>query len=453
MKKSITGNFSSLIALLSAKASSDFVYTNASQVISLGVSFVTSVIVADRLGLNQLGVYVLILSIASFISTLADVGVGQTAIRYASVALAKSETSKCSEVLAWSINVRITFAVASMVSGVFFANWLGSHLWEQGIFKDFLLQAFVLGSVITLQQCANAYFHTHQNFRFLSLTVFINSALILSGILAMAYLDFFSLKILIFVSIFSSLATFALVVIKTPWREIYKYNDQSRLFHSLSLKLQVLEKASGPADARYAVRPQTFVTYLLASSLLVTIFTRLDVWMIGAMLTEADVGVYKLASYFAIPLALAVGSLNTILWPRASRLASEVSIRNFVKKTVQVSMLLMLPAFIYMFLLLWLPTLVFPRYANIISGLAIALCFRYVIAMLITPAAVVGYTIGMSRIYVLVNFLQLIIIIAINFYFIDRLGMYAPALSLIASELISVLIIWPLMFMRVRNLS
>lgn len=453
MKRLLSNKLAPILALVSAKASSDFAYTSAAQGVGLATSFITALLVTNRLGVDNLGAYALVVSIATFISTLAEVGVGQTATRYASVATAKSETNQCNAVLAWSINIRVVFAVASILTGLLFADWLGTHVWGEGKSKELLLHAFVLGAATILQQCANAYFQTHQKFRFISMTTFFNSTLILVGALLLDNLGLFNLVSLIIISIAAALLTFSLVMINTPWREIYNTSQPRRLFFYFSIKLNTIQATAQTVDFAYGIKPRTFAIYLLSSSLIVTLFTRLDIWMIGALMTEGDVGIYKLASYFAIPLAMAVGSLNTILWPRASKLLTEEDIRNFLHRTVRVSLLLMLPVAVYGAALQWLPALIFPANATVIQGLALTLCARYVLAMLITPVAVVGYAIGMSRIYVIVNTLQLISIFLINYYFMDSLGLYAPALSLIVSELISVAIIWPVMRSRVRTLA
>ncbi len=308
MNRQLSDGIASALALISAKAGSDYIYTAAAQGVGLATSFLTALIITNRLGLEQLGAYTLIVSIATFIAALAEVGIGQTATRYASIAAANLDPAKCNEVVAWSINVRIVFALASLL-GLLFADWLGTRVWGSGASSQFIAHAFVLGAVTTLQQSVNAYWYTHHDFRFISLTMLVNSGLILGSVLVFDSLGLLSLKTLVLLSIAASLATFALVCVAAPWRRIYNLGEQRGLT-CLSLRLRTSETASAPADAAYGIRPQTFALYLLASSLIVTVFTRLDVWMIGALLTEADLGIYKLASYFALPLSLAVGALN-----------------------------------------------------------------------------------------------------------------------------------------------
>jgi len=440
------------LAQVSNKARADFVYTGAAQGVGLATSFFTALLITNYLGLEQLGAYALILSISTFVAALAEVGVGQTATRYASVAHANSDTTKCNEVLAWSINVRIFFAIASTVGGAYSAGWLGTHVWSGGASSEFIAHAFVLGAFTILQQCANAYYYTHHNFRILSFLTFLNSALILGGALVLAWFDLLSLESVVYMSMAATLVTFFVVILITPWRAIYAV-DESQRWLRFGFRFQVSEESSGPVDGAYGIKPQNFAFYLLVSSLIVTIFTRLDIWMISALLSETEVGIYKLASYFAIPLALVVGALNTTLWPRASKLINQAMISGFIRKTLWVSLLLMLPMSSYVLSLNWLPKVIFPNHAAAVTSLAIALCIRYILAILITPAAVVGYALGMSRVYVLVNSLQLAVIFTMNSALISHYGLYAPAMALIASEMISISIIWPLLRKRVRSLA
>lgn len=436
---------------ISTKAKSDFVYTGAAQGMGLAASFFTALVITNRLGIDQLGAYALIISIATFMGALADVGIGQTATRYASVSHANSEPAKCNEVLAWSINVRILLAILSAAVGLYISELLGSYVWTGGASSEFISYSFILGALTIVQQASNSYFHTHHNFRLLSLLTFLNSGLILAGILILDWFGLLSLKLIFYTNMLASLVVFSVVSIKTPWKAIYNINSR-KLLPSFNLVFKVSEKSQGPMDSTYGIKPQSFAIYLLASSLIVTIFTRLDIWMIGAMLSETDVGIYKLASYFAIPLALAVGALNTTLWPRASKLTTQAAINAFIRKTIRISSLLAIPSSIYILSMYWLPQLIFPIHSASITALAMALSSRYILAILITPAAVVGYSLGMSRTYVLVNTLQLGCIFTINNAFIDSVGLYAPAIALILSELIAIFIIWPALKKRVRTL-
>lgn len=448
----ISERISVYIAQISSKARSDFIYTGAAQGAGLVTSFFTALLITKRLGIDQLGAYALIISISSFVATLAEVGIGQTATRYASIAHANSELIKCNEVLVWSVNVRIIFAVASIVAGIYLSESLTTLFWKDGKSSEFIFHAFVLGAITILLQCANSYFQTHHNFRFLSLIILLNSALILGGALMLTWLGILSLESIIYMNMAAALVTLLAIILNTPWRNIYDVDECQRRSR-FTLSFPISKKSSGPVDDAYGIKPQNFAVYLLASSLIVTIFTRLDVWMISALLSESEVGVYKLASYFAIPLALVVGALNTTLWPRASKLITQVLIRRFIRRTVQISLLLMLPMGFYIISLNWLTNFIFPTQATLINGLSIALSIRYLLAALITPVAVVGYTLGMSRVYVFVNSLQLAVVFVIVSIFINDIGLYAPAIALIVSELISIFIIWPLLRKRVRGLA
>lgn len=440
------------LAQVSNKARSDFVYTGAAQGVGLASSFLTALLITNYLGLEQLGAYALILSISTFVAALAEVGIGQTATRYASVSKANSDTTKCNEVLAWSINVRLFFSFVTALGGTYSASWLGTHVWPGSTSSEFIPHAFVLGALTILQQCANAFYYTHHNFRTLSLLTFLNSALILGGAFVLAWVELLSLESVVYTSMAAALVTFFVIILKTPWRSIYAV-DESQRRYKFRLRLQVSAESSGPVDGAYGINPQNFAIYLLVSSLIVTVFTRLDIWLIGALLSETEVGIYKLASYFAIPLALVVTALNTTIWPRASKLISQAMISGFIRKTLQVSLLLTLPMSFYIVSLNWLPNVIFPNYATAIEGLAIVLCIRYILSTLITPVTIVGYSLGMSRVYVVVNFFQLTAIFLINFLFINKIGLFAPALALVASEIIGVLILWPILRNRVRSLD
>ncbi|MCC6398101.1 MAG: hypothetical protein IT282_13895, partial [Bacteroidetes bacterium] len=64
------------------------------------------------------------------------------------------------------------------------------------------------------------------------------------------------------------------------------------------------------------------------------------------------------------------------------------------------------------------------------------LCLRYAFAMLVAPVGVIGYSLGMVRIYWMINLLQLVAVVLINVLFLPVVGPIASALALLVNELI-----------------
>jgi O-antigen/teichoic acid export membrane protein len=76
------------------------------------------------------------------------------------------------------------------------------------------------------------------------------------------------------------------------------------------------------------------------------------------------------------------------------------------------------------------------------------LSLRYVLAILSAPLGVIGYSLGLVRVYWLINLLQLATVLAINLVLLPRLGPVASAVAYLANELVGLSIVGTLTWRR-----
>jgi hypothetical protein len=208
----------------------------------------------------------------------------------------------------------------------------------------------------------------------------------------------------------------------------------------------------GPAEPGVDAIPGVFAGFNLVSMVLAMIITRADVWMMGLLLPKHDLGVYNVASRFALPLAIILNAINAALWPRASGAKSLTETVAMLKQTFRLSFIVALCATAY--------ALVAPLLAPVLFGEAYAgsrtlaqiLSLRCALAILISPIGVIGYSLGMVRVYWWINMVQLAAVLAINFIFLPRIGPMASALALIANEIIGVSLAGGMMLRRIHSL-
>src|SRR5512147_1459640 len=100
------------------------------QVLKGITGFVTSIWLTRGLGPAGLGQYALVTSVSEAVVGLSDLGIGQTAVRYASLAVSRNDSQGQSAVLRWAFRVRLAL-VAVMVLGLFvLAPVLADRIWH-----------------------------------------------------------------------------------------------------------------------------------------------------------------------------------------------------------------------------------------------------------------------------------------------------------------------------------
>ncbi len=73
--------------------------------------------------------------------------------------------------------------------------------------------------------------------------------------------------------------------------------------------------------------------------------------------------------------------------------------------------------------------------------------------MLIVPVAVIGYSMGLVRVYWIINFVQLVVVAAINVTLLPRIGPLAAALALVVSEILGVTLAGAVLVRRARRIA
>ena len=96
----------------------DVIVSAVPQIVGVFTGFFGTILVARGLGPEGMGQYALVMSLAGIATTLSDLGIGQTAIRFASRAVANGETPYQMAVLRWALRWRLSLVL--IVTTVFF---------------------------------------------------------------------------------------------------------------------------------------------------------------------------------------------------------------------------------------------------------------------------------------------------------------------------------------------
>jgi O-antigen/teichoic acid export membrane protein len=404
---------------------------------------------ARGLGPAQLGDYALVMSVAGLATSLSDLGIGQTAIRYASRAAASGETDRQLAILRWAFRVRMTLVCAITLVFFLLAPILAHRVWHVDGLTPLIRLGLLTGVLGALAGVPIVYFQSARRF---GMNAAISSAQLLvgfSGIVAIALLDRWSVGLVLGVSLIASAIAAVAFLSIVPRGALFAGGAGGS--SAGASWWDFWKSPSGTASASQLDDWETaggFARFHLISSVVVMIIQRLDIWLLGIFVTRDEIGIYNAAARFTLPLVMLLGATTAALWPRASATKTPDEVRALLIKTLRLTIPAAFAALIYAALVPRLaPALFGPSYAgSILLGQMLSL--RYVLAILSAPLGVIGYSLGLVRVYWLINLLQLATVLAINLVLLPRLGPVASAVAYLANELVGLSIVGTLTWRR-----
>jgi O-antigen/teichoic acid export membrane protein len=287
-------------------------------------------------------------------------------------------------------------------------------------------------------------------------SVLIGQALIsLLGIVILAVIHYWSVRAVVLVSVVTAgvgaLAFFLLIpktVLFSDWPNIFSLRRTARELWG-SLAAPAVEDSN--VDDVESV--STFAFFMFLSSLFVMLTLKADVWLMGVFLDKESIGVYSVAQRFTLPLAIILAALSTALWPRASSLTTNQGVRVLLARTLKVCFLIALLGCAYSLLIPFLAPYLFGRVyeKSVLPGQL--LCIGYVVAILVCPIGIIGYSMGLVSVYWLANFIQLCLTVLLLVIMLPVIGPVGAALSFVASNAVGGAIVGFLLWRRTAALS
>ncbi|MFA5343058.1 MAG: oligosaccharide flippase family protein [Kiritimatiellia bacterium] len=429
----------------------DVIVSAIPQLVGVVTGFFGSVLIARGLGPTGMGQYALIMSLAGVATVLSDLGIGQTSIRYASRAAAIEDISTQMSVLRWSLRWRLSLVF--LITTLFFliAPYI-ARMWHSEALIPYLRLGLLGGIFAALASVPTIYYQSIKRFATNASVTSAQRIISFAGILALSVFSLWSLLNLVIVNLVASaIGAFAFLVL-VPKAALWP-QDVMRTLKGLSLR-----RIFASPDIRHGINngldassPAGFLRFQMLSTIIVMATMQTDVWMMGYFLDESKIGVYSVAARFTLPLAIALGALNTALWPRASGITCPQHLMRLLKKTLGISVLAALTMSVYSVFAPILAPVIFGVEYEKSCLLGQLLCLRYCLATLICPIGVIGYSYGFVRVYWLINLIQLFSVLVINMMFLPKIGALASTIALIINEIIGVVCIGWLVLWRITR--
>ena len=370
-----------------------------------GFRFITLTIATRLLGPTDYGLFSLALAVMLIFTELADVGLNISLVRFATPYWTTDPARGdliCKTILKYK---GLTASVVCVV-GLFISNPLAQRIFSIPELAGLLRAGFVgvLGNVFLDYTAANL--QSRKNFTGYALLRFTDGIGKLIAVVSLALLGW--------LTPFFTLLAFALVPL---------------LSVAIGSRLLPLRFLRGNGDARKCISDLLrFAKWIVASAMLLMLFQRLDVLMLGYLTNTREVGIYAAGFTLASLIYMIARSMTTVLLPTVSEVKQRDALSIYIRESFRYT----IPLFLLLLPFLWSAKfLIFRLYGASYSGsvnVFRVLAFGRLLAILTAPVGIVAYAINRPQVFTVANASQLAANCLGNYFLIPKYGALGAAI-------------------------
>ena len=424
------------------------------QVVKALTGFITSIWLTRGLGPSGLGQYALVMSVSETVVGLSDLGIGQTAVRYASLAASRNDTEGQVAVLRWAFRIRIALVGMMVVALFIAAPFLAETVWHAAGLAPVIRIGLLTAIFTAFAVVPVLYFQSLRKFGMNSAVQIGQTVISFIGIAVLAWFSLWDISLVVgVVAGAAALGTFVFLTIvprRIWWPPIGTREERKG---SWLAQWRVPRVVTGGQEKMDPTNANAFAIYLILSTVIVLVTLRLDVWLMGILLTKSDIGHYNAGMRLALPLTMVLGAFTTALWPRASALTTPPQARALIRKTIGGSLLLAAGGVLYAFTVPYLAPVLFGAEYEASVPVSRVLALGYAVAMLGNPVSVIGYGLGLARYYWITNILQMLVVVIMLLWLLPLWGPVAAAVTFVVNNAVGGLVNGALLWRRVRQLA
>ena len=194
------------LVITSEKGIKDVAISMIPQFVSLATGFVASILIARGLGATEMGKYAIIMSVSAIALTISDLGLGQTAIHYASFALSQNNQEWRNAILRWAFRMRIAIVLIVTIGFVALSPQLAGKVLHDKTLTPYLWLGLVIGIFLTIGGIPTIYFQSVRKFGVNATVISLQKVVVVAGILMVSLLHVCSLLNVLVVTIFGPLS-------------------------------------------------------------------------------------------------------------------------------------------------------------------------------------------------------------------------------------------------------
>jgi stage V sporulation protein B len=419
----------------SLKAIEDVILSAFPGVTTLLTGAITAALIARGLGPFGMGEYALVISVSTFTIGLSDMGIGQTAIRYASRAASQGDAEAQFAILRWTFRMRMLFILSISLVVFVLAPTIAGTIWHDNSLTSILQLSLLIGVFATLAHIPIIYSQSIRRFRMNSIIQVAQALISFAGILLVAFFALWHVEFVIIVTVIATFIGALVFVTVTPKAAFFKFDGSWRSIHfKLRGALTPPAIKDGETSAFDSSNIGSFARFNFVDQMVSVGVSNAPVWIMGVFLFKSQIGIYSVATYVAIPISVLIMAINTALWPRVAAATTFKGNKDLLRRAMLLTIVTVIGALFYSVFAPLLMPFVFG--AGYVSGILIAqlFCLGYCVSLFAVPIFLVGYNFGVVRISWLINAVELIIIIAINVWLLPIIGPLAAASAFVIAS-------------------
>lgn len=367
---------------IKSKTLQDLLKVLSGNIVAQGIGFLTIVLISRDLGVEQYGIFSLLVAIFTISVQVSDFGVSTSYVKYISAHLPKAReifiTVILSKVALSFLVIVILYISSSLISEFFFATVQYTKIIEL-IAVAILFHSF-FGVIVS-------HFQAVQNFKIFSYLKVAHNILKLLGI-SIVSLCFSQEKHLeYFILVYVFVVTFLIFVVGLKNYKLFVSIKQFHFGHFIEI---------------YKLGSWVFL-----SSLAVMVIMRLDIMMLQKMSSAVEVGYYSVAMNLAMIFPLITASLVTTLLPKMEEFLQRNSIEEYVLKILSKAKYVIVILLFFEILSPFIVSFLFgDDYEDSISVFQILLV-AFTFGVIINPISLVMYSINKAYLLTIMNWVQL----------------------------------------------
>ena len=399
--------------LLKSKTGKDTLMVFIGNVLALGLGFLAIILITRTLRPLQFGLFSVAMAAMGIASQFSEIGVGTTLIRFVSLFLRKDEL-KANLILKVGLKFNLIIAAITFLIGFLLSKLLAVNLFNNpNLIFPFKL-AFIGAFGTSLVGYILASFQARQSFKnyiFIKIIPSLGKFVLIGLLFLTLKLNFSNALITVIILPFIALLIGSLIM---PKNFLRAKGNEKEIFKEMF----------------------RFSKWIMVSIFCSMIFTRLDVLMLEYFKTSEIVGYYSAAFQLAGLAPLITMALTVVLLPKVSGLNSNEQFKNYIKKVLKYSSLIVL--ILLPIVLIAKPliiTLYGVQYLNSVNPFRI-LYLALITSIIFNPIGLVLYAINKPDVSAYANLGQLILTFGANYLLIPLYGAIGAAITVMLAQLL-----------------
>ncbi len=377
---------------------------------ALGAAFYISL--ARFLGPEDFGVVVIAISLMTVIGDIADFGINSSLVRFVPADL-RDNPKNAYKLLKISLEIKLVVWLLIFGLGYFLAPMLAAYFGRGELVLPLRLVLFGVGGAILFSFSAAAI----QSFQ----RYWIWSALFVTT-------NFLRLILIIILILFGSLS------ITTGLMSFILFPFIGFILASFFLPVRAVLKAKN--DRQVFSNLFQYSRFVALSAIIYALYSRVDIFLNGHFTSVFQTGIYGAASQLVNFVPQLIGALGVVAAPKFASFTSHQQMMEYLKKFQLLVLFLVIVGLLSLPLLVYLIPLIFGSiYAQSVVVFGILLMSTLVLLLAIPYHDAIRYYFKNSRIFVWINFFQLLLMIILGSILVTSFGIVGTAFAVLLSTI------------------